>query len=172
MNIVLFGLSGSGKTTISKHLCTFFDTIDVQYRYIDGDLIRQSNSEWGYTVDERINMAKAYTNTVYTYSQQNIMTISGICMGLKEQREYFRKINPDSYFIYLDCPIEICIQRDPKKLYSRFECNEIKDMIGLDIPFDIPVNPDLIINSVDVSPEDNVKIIMQHIRDNYDKFGK
>jgi len=173
--IWLTGLSGSGKTTIAKAL---YDKCIFQCKtgLLDGDDIRNYFIEnkqrvYGFSVDER----KQFINNV-VYMARNMIEFQGVKIviialisPLKEMRDNARSIITkycDAKFVevYLDTPLEICEQRDPKGLYKKARAGEIKNFTGIDSIYERAINAEVIIpfnNSI----EESVNIIYNTIKD-------
>ena len=140
------GLSGSGKTTISKLI---FKELKKKYSNIilfDGDKLRnkeriKSNSSFSNNSRKKIGFKYVNLCKKYVYEKEKYVIIATVTLISKVQKEYKKIIN---YFdVFLDVPIKELKKRDPKNLYKKFENNEIRNMVGLDIKFDIPKKPSL-----------------------------
>lgn len=140
------GLSGSGKTTISKLI---FKELKKKYSNIilfDGDKLRNKenfNSRSSFSNISRKKIGLKYVSLCkkYVYEKEKYVIIATVTLISRVQKEY-KKIN--NYFdVFLDVPLKELKKRDPKNLYKKFENNEIKNMVGLDVEFDIPKKPSL-----------------------------
>jgi adenylylsulfate kinase-like enzyme len=67
--------------------------------------------------------------------------------------------------IFIDTPIEICMQRDPKGLYEKAKAGKIRNFTGIDSPYELPERAELVIKTVQASPEDHAQAIVKHLRD-------
>lgn len=148
------GLSGAGKTTIAKAL---YEKCIFQYKtgLLDGDDIRkylEENKErkYGYSLEDR----KQFVNNVVYIARNMIefqstkVIIVALISPLKEMRDNARHIfeqYSDARFIevFLDTPLEICEERDPKGLYKKARAGEIKEFTGIDSPYEAPKFPEI-----------------------------
>ena len=142
------GLSGSGKTTISKLV---FKELKKKYSNIilfDGDKLRNKlkiSSSPSFSRNNRKKIGLKYVSLCkkYVNEREKFVIIATMALILKVQNEY-RKIT-NHFDVFLDVPIKQLKKRDPKNLYKKFENNEIKNMVGLDVKFDKPKKPSLYI---------------------------
>jgi adenylylsulfate kinase len=152
--IWFLGLSGSGKTTISKKCFELLKTQseffpDVKkWEILDGDTIRDFlGSEFGYEFQERRKSVRVMGLLAKTLSKNGIGVIVANISPFHDLRVLFKKEIACYYEIYCKCSIEECIRRDPKGLYKNQFNEGIRNYIGLDIPFQEPLAPDLILDT-------------------------
>ena len=141
MVIWILGLSGSGKTTLAKILQNKLKKKKIIH--IDGDAIRKIyNDKLGHTIkDRRINAERA-SKIIKYLSDQNITVIASILSNFPQWLKWNRKNLKNYYEIYLETNMDI-LKKRKKKLYSK----KIKNVVGIDIKFNSPKNPDLIISN-------------------------
>lgn len=137
------GLSASGKTTVSKHL------VDNLTAYkptilLDGDELRDALGVVGsYSKEQRVELAKNYFKLAKLLSSQGFIVIVAALAMFNELYAWNRQ-NQENYFeVFLNPPVEELFKRDPKGLYARFRDGKEKNVAGLDLQVDTPVNPDL-----------------------------
>jgi len=158
MGLVLWftGLSGSGKTTICNELLKSFPNALL----IDGDIIRkQISSDLGYTKPERDEHIK---RVIYYIKEKQIeynIILASLLSPTKTIRDKARKELDNFIEIYVKCPIEVCISRNVKGLYK-----ERKNMVGLDIPYEEPLNPELILETDKYNLEQCISIIKTYLK--------
>ena len=153
--IWLTGLSGSGKSTTALALKDYLVNKDNKVELLDGDEIRKyfkENKEkvYGFSLEDR----KQFVNSVVYIARnmlefQNVdVVIIALISPLREMRDNARHIfetysNARFVEVYLDTPLEICEERDPKGLYKKARAGEIKDFTGIDSPYETPINPEV-----------------------------
>lgn len=140
------GLSGSGKSTISKIIYTELKKKYSNIILLDGDVLRKklkikkintfSNIERTKIGLQYVKVCKNYIN-----NQNKFVIIAAMALLSKVQREYKKITNNND--IFLDVPTNELKKRDPKRLYKKFRNKEIKNMVGLDLSYDKPKNPSL-----------------------------
>lgn len=145
------GLSGSGKSTIAESLTALLKKKGMKVILLDGDEIRNilvpiREQEQSYTKNERIKLAIQYSKLGNLLVKQGFMVIIATISLFKEVHIWNRK-NIKGYFeVYLKVPLEELQRRDPKKIYSRFNAGELKNVAGLDLDIDEPRSPDWVVN--------------------------
>lgn len=142
------GLSRSGKSTLSKIL---YDKLKLKVKnmiLIDGDAIRNIfGNDLGHTIEDRRENARRISQLTKFLADQNIHVIAAVLSIFPEWQKWNRENIKNYSEIYLKVPIEVLEQRDKNGLYSKAKKGEIKNVVGIDIPFPEPLNPDLIINN-------------------------
>jgi adenylyl-sulfate kinase len=146
--IWITGLSGSGKTVIAKEVYKRIKSEMINTVLIDGDDFRNIiGKEVGYSQEERFNYAIQISRMCKFLIEQDINVICATISLFKEVHK-FNRDNVKNYFeIFIDCNMQELIRRDQKGIYSRALKGEIKDVVGIDIPFDKPENPELVIEN-------------------------
>lgn len=144
--IWMVGLSGSGKSTLAR---AAENTLHQQRRFtmlLDGDNLRTGvNNNLGFSEDDRRENIRRAAEVAKLFAQSGVVTICSLISPTHSIRQMARDIiGKDSYFeVYIDCPLEVCEQRDVKGLYAKARKGEIKEFTGISSPFDAPAQPDL-----------------------------
>jgi adenylylsulfate kinase len=162
------GLSGSGKTTLAANLEKelFFRRFFCQV--LDGDNIRAGiNNNLGFSDEERMENIRRIAEVSKLLINAGIITICSFISPTNEIRNLARNIIGDNDFIevYLNTPLEVCEQRDTKGLYKRARAGEIPDFTGISAPFDVPENPDVMVDTSKLSVRECVDEIFGEIID-------
>ena len=161
MVIWILGLSGSGKTTLAKILLSKLKKKKIIH--IDGDAIRKVyNDKLGHTVKDRLINAERSSKIIKYLSDQNITVIASILSNFPKWLKWNRKNLKNYYEIYLDTNMDI-LKKRKKNLYSK----KIKNVVGIDIKFNLPKNPDLIIRNCQ-----NLKRLKVHANEIINKIKK
>jgi adenylyl-sulfate kinase len=159
--IWLTGLSGSGKTTIALELEKQIDCV-----ILDGDNLRTGLcSDLGFSiVDRDENIRRVSEVAKLFYSSERIVIVSFIS-PLQAQRSFARSLIPQGDFIevYIATPLSVCEKRDVKGLYARARAGEIKDFTGISSPYEPPENPEVTIQTEDLTPEECALIIVKEL---------
>ena len=149
--IWITGLSGAGKTTIGSEV---FKLLKDKYNntvFLDGDVIRDIlGNDLGHDIEDRKKNAVRISKMCEFLTKQNINVVCATMSLFKEIHD-LNKLNIKYYYeIYIDVNIEELVKRDSKGLYAKALKGEIKNVIGIDLPYDKPANPCMIINNEDL----------------------
>ena len=141
------GLSGSGKTTLGKQLYKSIKKDENNTIHLDGDELRKIlNFEKRYDVKSRKNVAKTYSKICKKISEQNVNVIISTISMFHSIRSWNKKNIRNYIEIYIMVPKQKLFDRDDKNIYKKFSEGKIKNVVGMDICFEEPKNPDIIIN--------------------------
>jgi len=148
MIIWILGKSGSGKTTLANALLNLKKFKRKKWIHIDGDSIRKIfNDNKDFSVRNRLNNAERISKIVHFLGKYKLNLIVSSLTNFKYWLNWNRK-NLKNYFeIYLDVDLNTLLKRDKKNLYKRALSKKIKNVVGVDIKFNIPHKPDLKINN-------------------------
>ena len=138
------GLPCSGKTTIARKLQKLIPELVV----LDGDELRAQSSSSDFSREGINENNRKVANMAKDFSMSKPVCVS-LISPFKENREDARKIIGDNKFIeaHIKCSLSICEERDVKGMYKKARRNEIKDFIGIHTDYEIPDNPELIVNT-------------------------
>jgi adenylylsulfate kinase len=165
--IWLTGLPGSGKTTIAKALSPKLKGSGFKVELLDGDIVRKELSpELGFTKQDRELHARRVVYLCKLLSRNGIATIVSLISPYREFRRYARReINVDNNFyeVYVKCSLGTCMRRDPKGLYKKALAGEIKDLSGLQDPYEEPENPEVIVDTEEQTSEECVNVILKRV---------
>ena len=148
------GLSGSGKSTISQRVVEILRTRGQNCILLDGDEIRKvfSQSQSRYTRKNRLKNARRNSELDKLLADQGFTVIFATMSLFAEIQEWNRKNFPTYIEVFVDVPLEILKKRDPDKLYSRAEQGLIDNVVGINLDYDVPPHPELVVdNSGDIS---------------------
>jgi adenylyl-sulfate kinase len=166
--IWLTGLSGSGKSTIANELESKLNKTKYHTYLLDGDNIRHGlNKDLGFSDFDRKENIRRINEIAKLFADAGIITITAFISPFIEDRKKAREIIGTENFIeiFIDTPLENCIQRDPKVLYKKALNGEIKNFTGIDSPYEIPTNPDIKINTLESSITASVNLIIDYLKE-------
>lgn len=161
------GLSGSGKSTLAFTLEHLLIKKGINSYVLDGDNIRHGlNNNLGFSDSDREENIRRVGEVSKLFADSGIIVLSSFISPFQKDRQLVREIHQqdDLPFIevFIDTPIEVCEERDPKNLYAKARRGEIKNFTGIDSPYEIPENPQLIILPSS-SPEDSAQKIITYL---------
>jgi sulfate adenylyltransferase len=158
------GLSGSGKSTTAEILTSLLLERGRQVTLLDGDVVRTHLSKGlGFSREDRDTNILRIGFVAGEIARQGGIVIAAAISPYRTTRNEVRKMVGKDRFveIYVDTPIEVCEERDVKGLYARARRGQIKGFTGVDDPYEVPVDPEITLHTVDVSPEENAIKIVQ-----------
>ncbi|WP_036223579.1 adenylyl-sulfate kinase, partial [Maritalea myrionectae] len=151
------GLSGSGKSTIANLLEKRI-TAEGKHTYIlDGDNVRHGlNKDLGFTDEDRVENIRRVAEVAKLMADAGLIVLVSFISPFKNERRLAREVAGDIDFVeaYVNTPLEVCAERDPKGLYARAKAGEIKNFTGLDSPFEAPERADITLNAAEHDPTD------------------
>jgi bifunctional enzyme CysN/CysC len=151
------GLSGAGKSTIADRLDRKLHAIGKHTFVLDGDNIRHGlNRDLGFTEADRVENIRRVAEVAKLFVEAGLITIVSFISPFRAEREMARElVGPDEFIeIFVDTPLEICEQRDPKGLYRKARRGELRNFTGLDSPYERPQTPELLLDSLNERAED------------------
>jgi len=171
--IWMVGLSGSGKSTLAKAIEQDLHSNGYLTQLLDGDNLRTGiNNNLGFSEADRIENIRRAAEVSKLFLNCGIITICSLISPTEEIRTMAKSIiGPEDFFeLYVNCPFEVCEQRDVKGLYRKARNGEIKNFTGLDSPFEAPQNPSLEVRTdlkpLDVCKEEILKAVYEKIKIN------
>ena len=158
MVVWIIGLSGAGKTTIGRGIYSHIKKRYPNTIFLDGDEIRKifqsDKGSCNYTIEGRKINAQRIVSLCKMLDLQGIHVVCSTLCIFPEMLEQNRNLFGEYVEIYVDAPIEILQQRDEKGLYKAASLGKEQNVVGIDIKFPVPNNPDLIL---DTSNPDNLQ---------------
>lgn len=142
--IWMTGLSGSGKSTIAEALWGMMEGEDRKTVILDGDHIRKGLcSDLGFTMDDRKENIRRIAEVCKLFSSNGINVITAFISPTREDRVSAAEIIGRQVFkeVYVNCPLEVCEERDPKGLYKKARAGIIPNFTGIDSPYTPPKDP-------------------------------
>lgn len=165
------GLSGSGKSTIANALQHELYKNNVSVYLLDGDNLRHGiNSNLSFSSEDRKENIRRTAEIGKLFVDAGIVVLAAVISPFEKDRLYARKIFPAEEFIevYVKCSLEECEKRDPKGLYKKARNGEIKQFTGIDQPYEEPENPEIVLDTNELSLDQSVELLSSYI---FEKVG-
>ena len=167
MVIWFTGLSGSGKSTISDALENILFEKGFSTYSLDGDNIRFGLCRGlGFSIEERTENIRRIAEVANLMIDAGLIVLASFISPLKSQRELVREIVGKENFmeVYVSTPVEECEKRDVKGLYKKAKIGEIQNFTGVTSVYESPENPDIKIDTTDLSIDHSIQFIFKKIK--------
>jgi adenylylsulfate kinase len=167
ITIWMTGLSGSGKSTIAKHLEKSLANNGFITKVLDGDNVRIGIcNNLDFSTQDRIENIRRISEISKLFIDGGIITINSFISPTIEIRKMAKDIiGPESFFeIFVDADLETCEKRDVKGLYAKARKGEIKNFTGISAPFEKPINADLVLDTNNLTVSQSVEKIITAIK--------
>jgi sulfate adenylyltransferase len=162
------GLSGAGKSTIASALIPMLLEHGRQVTVLDGDVVRTHLSKGlGFSKEDRDTNILRIGFVAGELARHNGTVVCAAISPYRKARNEARKMVGAERFVevFVDTPLEVCEKRDVKGLYARARRGEIKGFTGIDDPYEEPVNPEIVLNTVGTTPQENAKAIIAYLEE-------
>ncbi len=165
------GLSASGKSTIAVEVEKQLNQRGLATYRLDGDNVRHGlNSDLGFSPEDRKENIRRIAEVAALFKEAAVITLASFISPYQESRDFARQRAGDDNFIevYVKADVETCAQRDPKGLYEKAKQGEIENFTGVSAPYEEPEDPELVIDTVELSLEESVEKVVEEITDYLD----
>jgi adenylylsulfate kinase len=162
----LTGLSGSGKSTIAVELEKRLLERGVRTYILDGDNVRHGlNKNLGFSPEDRTENIRRIGEVAKLFSDAGLVALTAFISPYRADRDQVRAIMQPGDFIevFVDCPVEVCEQRDVKGLYKKARSGEIKEFTGISAPYEAPSKPEMVIETSGQSVEKSALQILAYL---------
>jgi len=161
----LYGMSGSGKSTIANAAEKVLHQQGRMTTILDGDNLRTGlNQHLGFSDDDRRENIRRVAHVAKIFAQQGILTLVSVITPRQELRDLARDIiGSDYYEVFVKASYDLCEKRDVKGLYAKAATGEIENFTGKDSQFEEPTRPDLIIDTEGQEVADSVTTLLEAV---------
>ena len=169
LTIWMTGLSGAGKSTISELLVSKIRALDAKVEVLDRDIVRTNLSKGlGFSKKDReINLLRI-AFVCRLLSRNGVIAIAAAISPYDSVRKKIRELDPSLIEIYINAPLEKCIERDVKGLYKKALSGEIQHFTGISDPYEPPEDADIEVNTDRESPDESTsKIFVWLVNNGY-----
>jgi bifunctional enzyme CysN/CysC len=168
VTVWMTGLSGSGKSTIAYSAEEMLIRAGRAAYVLDGDNLRHGlNSDLGFGAADRSENVRRVGEVARLLADAGLVVLVPVISPFASDRKMVREAHEQASLafveVFVDAPLEVCEQRDPKGLYARARAGEISDMTGLDSPYEPPESPDLRLDSDGSTPEELATRVVQAV---------
>jgi adenylylsulfate kinase len=162
--IWLTGLPSAGKTTISKELAPTLRERGHLVELLDGDEVRRGlSADLGFDRKSRETHAGRVTFVAKLLARNGVIPIVALISPYLSSRARARQEIVHFVEIYVNTPIDVCQTRDVKGLYKKARSGEIREMTGVDDPYEPPTHPDIVVDAVHLTPPESARFILHEL---------
>ncbi len=159
------GLSGSGKSTIAARVHAELGGKGEAVEHLDGDTIRDIFPQTGFARADRDAHVRRVGFVASRLERHGVIVIASLISPYEESRRFVRGLCANFIEIYVATPLEECEKRDVKGLYARARRGELAGFTGLDDPYEVPVSPDVVLDTRSLSVDEAVAVVIARLRE-------
>lgn len=151
------GLSGAGKSTIANALDVALHERGYHTFLLDGDNVRYGlNKDLGFSDEDRVENIRRIGEVSKLFTDAGLIVLSAFISPFRSDRDMVRGLFAPGEFIevFVDTPLAVCEQRDPKGLYRKARAGKLKDFTGIDSPYEEPVEPEVRLDTSTMSVDE------------------
>ncbi len=163
----LTGLSGSGKSTIANDLERELFNLGKHAYVLDGDKVRHGLcSDLAFSPEDRKENIRRVGEVAKLFADAGIICVTAFISPYRSDRDLVRQVVGEGAFVevYVNAPIEVCEQRDPKGLYVKARANEIKEFTGVSAPYEAPEKPEMELQTDKLSVAECVARVLDYLQ--------
>ncbi len=161
------GLSGSGKSTVANAVESRLLHSGKHSYLLDGDNVRHGlNKDLGFSDQDRVENIRRIGEVAKLFVDSGTIVLTAFISPFISDRQQVRELLEDGQFleVFIDTPISVCEQRDPKGLYKKARAGEIKHFTGIDSAYEAPVQADIHVKTAEQSIEECAEQIVQYLQ--------
>jgi bifunctional enzyme CysN/CysC len=163
----LTGLSGAGKSTIATELERELFAMGLHTYILDGDNVRHGlSANLGFSPEDRQENIRRVGEVAKLMMDAGVLVITAFISPYRDDRKLARSIVDEGDFIevYVNAPVEVCEQRDPKGLYKKARAGQIREFTGVSAPYEAPEKPEIEVHTDKQSPAECVAHIIDYLK--------
>lgn len=164
--IWMTGLSGSGKSTLAVALEKALIDRGIRTFVLDGDNVRHGlNKDLGFSPEDRNENIRRIGEVAKLFTDAGVINITAFISPYRQDRDRVRALMAEGDFVeaYVDCPLEVCEQRDPKGLYKKARAGQIPEFTGISAPYEAPERAELTLKTGEMSKEETLRTLVEYL---------
>jgi bifunctional enzyme CysN/CysC len=164
----LTGLPGSGKSTIAAELTRRLVERGVATYTLDGDNLRHGlNGDLGFSAADRAENVRRVAEVARLFADAGVVVLVPVISPYRAGREQARALHDAAGLpfveVFVDAPLDVCEQRDPKGLYAKARAGELRGLTGVDDPYEAPERADVVVDTSTTSPETTAALVLDFL---------
>ena len=168
------GLSGAGKSATANAVERRLHAMGRHSYTLDGDNLRHGlTRDLGFTAADRVENVRRIAEVAKLFVDAGMIVLVSVISPFRDERRMAREMMDEGGFveIFVDCPIEVCEQRDPKGLYRKARAGRIRSFTGIDSAYEPPENPDIVLKTGERSVDEVADQVVDYLRSTADHAG-
>ncbi|MDR8393510.1 adenylyl-sulfate kinase [Aliifodinibius sp. S!AR15-10] len=157
------GLSGSGKSTVSEKVYAILKERGLKVEHLDGDAVREVFPTTGFSKEERDSHVKKIGFVASLLQKHGVFVVASFISPYQDARDFVRNMCEDFTEVFISTPLEECERRDVKGLYEKARAGEIDNFTGISDPYEEPENPELNIDTTDITVDEAVQQVIDYL---------
>ena len=161
------GLSGAGKSTVANIVEKKLAALGRHTYLLDGDNVRHGlNKDLGFTDEDRVENIRRIGEVASLMVDSGLIVLTAFISPFRSERQMARNLVDESEFleVFVETPLAIAEQRDPKGLYKKARKGELKNFTGIDSPYEPPENPEILVDTAALSAEQAAEKVLSELR--------
>jgi adenylylsulfate kinase len=160
------GLSGAGKSTLADMLEEELRGRGLKVEMLDGDIVRTNLSQGlGFSKEDRDTNILRIGFVAHLLTRNGVATIVSAISPYREARNQCRELIGDFVEVFVDAPLDVCVERDVKGLYKKAISGEIPSFTGVSDPYEPPDKPDLVLETDVMSKDECLQLILDKLQE-------
>lgn len=160
------GLSGSGKSTLANAVSQLLHQRQHHTYVLDGDNVRHGlNKNLGFSPADREENIRRIGEVAKLFADAGSIVMTAFISPYRADRVQARALLPDDRFVevFVECPLDVCEERDAKGLYKKARAGEIKEFTGISAPYESPTEPEVTLNTAELSLEESALAVIAYL---------
>ena len=157
------GLSGSGKSTLANAVEHVLHQQNHHTYVLDGDNVRHGlNKNLGFSPEDREENIRRIGEVAKLFADAGTIVMTAFISPYRSDRDQARELIAEDRFVevFVDCPLDVCEERDTKGLYKKARAGEIKEFTGISAPYEAPLDPEVTVNTAELSLEESARAVI------------
>ena len=161
------GLSASGKSTLANGVAAELHKQGISTIVLDGDNIRHGlNKDLGFSPQDRTENIRRIGEVAKLFTSAAVINLTAFISPYRSDRQLARDLQPDKFIeVFCDTSLDTCEERDPKGIYKKARSGEIKEFTGIDAPYEAPENPELRLDTGEMTIDECISKIIGYLGD-------
>jgi adenylyl-sulfate kinase len=164
------GLSGSGKSTVASAVAAVLTERGVLSYTLDGDNLRHGlNGDLGFSAADRTENVRRVGEVARLFADAGVVALVPLISPYRAGRDHARQVHEAAGLpfveVFVDTPIEVCEQRDPKGLYQQARAGKLRGFTGIDDPYEAPLDPELVLRGGEIPVVDAARLVVTTLDD-------